>query len=288
MRSRGESLFPSREPLHGRFANEIRIDLSAFVNMLRDAGNLLVGIREYENWTELAKSIVKGDPPCHVILGNGARIDSPRNNPLLYIMCEVFFRKVYNPKSLPIEPDDVVVDLGANVGVFTLFAAQRTRNMIYAIEPFPENVEFLNRNVATNGLRNVVTHRAAVTDHIGSAKLFLTKISGGHLLFDHDINGPLEEYVEVPAITLKRFMDDNNLKRIDYLKVDCEGSEGAILLSTPAEYLRKIRKIGMEFHDNVSQPQHAGLCALLEKAGFATWLNWNGRCPFGYLYAVRN
>jgi FkbM family methyltransferase len=236
----------------------------------------------------LGKAVAKGQQPSSVIFRNGIRIDSPKDNPLLEIVYEVFFRKVYNPVQLPIVPEDIVVDLGSNVGVFTVFAAQRTRNTIHAIEPFPENVEFLNRNIAANGLQNVITHRVAITDRVGSAKLFLTGISGGHLLFDHDITGPLEKYIEVPAITLTRFMDDNHLERIDYLKVDCEGSEGAILLSTPEEYLRRIKKIGMEFHDNVSHPRHEGLQALLEKAGFATWLSWNGKYPFGYIYAVRN
>jgi FkbM family methyltransferase len=257
------------------------------MSMLRNARNLMVGIRQYKNWIELGKSVTRGEQPSTVIFRNGVRIDSPRNNPLLDIVYEVFFRKVYNPVRLAVEPEDIVVDLGANVGVFSLFAAQRTRNTIHAIEPFPENVEFLNRNFKANGLQNAVSHRLAITDHVGSAKLFLTEITGGHLLFDHDISGPLREYIEVPAVTLKEFMDDNELGHIDYLKVDCEGSEGAILSSTPEEYLRRIKKIGMEFHDNVSRPDHAGLQALLNKAGFATWLNWNGRYPFGYLYAVR-
>ena len=83
-------------------------------------------------------------------------------------------------------------------------------------------------------------------------------------------------------------MRSNDLKEIDFLKLDCEGAEGSILTSTPGEHLKRIRKIAMEFHDNVSQLKHDEIQRLLADAGFVTTLNWNGRSPFGYLYGKRD
>lgn len=98
---------------------------------LRNTRNILYFNRKYKNWGEIVISIVKGKQPNTVILRNGIRIDAPEDNTLLEMVYEIFFRNVYNPVNLPIEANDIVVDIGANIGVFTLFAASRTQNTIY-------------------------------------------------------------------------------------------------------------------------------------------------------------
>ncbi len=257
-------------------------------NILSSGKNILLAIQRYKNWREIVISIIKGRENSTAILKNGIQIDAPEDGELLSIIQEVFFENVYTPiHCLSIEHDDIVVDIGANIGVFSLFAAFRTQNTIYAFEPYHGNIEFLNRNIFTNGLYNIITYGVAVCDKIGSTKLFLSESSGGHLLFDHNIKGKLEKYVEVPTTTLQHIMDDNNLKQIDFLKLDCEGSESMVLISTPIAYLRRVRKISMEFHDNVSQFKHDYIQRFLEKAGFVTTLNWNGHSPFGYIYGKR-
>jgi FkbM family methyltransferase len=248
----------------------------------------LFTIWKYENWGEIITSIVKGQKPTTVILRNGVHIDAPKDNTLLSMVHEIFFRNIYTPVNIPIEHSDIVVDIGANIGVFALFAASRTQNTVHAFEPFPENVKFLKRNIHRSGSHNIITHSVAVSDKIGSAKLFLSEISGGHLLFDHNIKGKLENYIEVPTITLQRIIDDNNFKQIDFLKLDCEGCEGSIIMSTPKDCLKRVRKIAMEFHDNVSYLKHNDIQRLLEEAGFVTKLDWNSKSPFGYLYGRRD
>ncbi|CAN5904008.1 MAG: FkbM family methyltransferase [Gemmatimonadota bacterium] len=143
----------------------------------------------------------------------------------------------------------------------------------------------MERNLRQNGFERVVVHRAAVNDVAGSARLYLSEIGGGHLLFDHNVQGGLAEWVEVPTVTLEQIMEDERLESIDFLKLDCEGAEGAILETTPRTCLRRVRQIAMEFHDNVSRLDHRAMEALLQDAGFRTQLRWNGRSPFGYLYA---
>lgn len=239
------------------------------------------------NWWEIIAAIAKGRQPASVRLRNGIRIDAPLDNSIFDIVYEIFFRNVYT-QDLPIEPNDVVMDIGANIGIFTLFAASRTQNTIYAFEPFPDNVEFLTRNIRLNGFPNVITHTVAVSDKIGFAKLFLSNVHGGHLLIDNSGEGGLENYLEVPTTTLQRIIDDYNLKQIDFLKLDCEGSEGLILNATPRECLRRVRKIAIEFHDNVSLLKHDQIQRLLKEAGFATKLKWNRRTPFGYIYGSRD
>ena len=93
--------------------------------------------------------------------------------------------------------------------------------------------------------------------------------------------------MEGPCIRLQRIMDDNNLERIDFLKVGCEACEGLILMSTASRYRRRIGKIAMEFHKNVSQLKHNDIQGLMGELGFVTSLVWNGDSRFGYLYGRR-
>lgn len=246
----------------------------------------LYAVPLYKNWVEVILSIIKGEEVTTVTLRNGIRISGPDNTVLQSM--PIFGWQVYNPHKFSIEPDDIVVDIGANIGVFSLFAACKTRNKIYAYEPFPANIELVNRNIQANNITNVVTEKAAVTDKIGSAKLFISKTSDGHTVFDHSIEGKLPEYIEVPTVTLQSIFDDNNLEHIDFLKIDCEGSEWPILMSTPKEYLKRIRKIAMEFHDNVPLHKHDTILQLLADIGFVVTLNWDGKSPFGYLYGRRD
>lgn len=83
-------------------------------------------------------------------------------------------------------------------------------------------------------------------------------------------------------------MDSNHIEQIDFLKMDCEGSEGSILQSVPKEYLKKVNKITMEFHDHLSRLDHNDLQKLLEEAGFNTKLKWDNKSSCGYLYGWRN
>jgi FkbM family methyltransferase len=200
---------------------------------------------------------------------------------------EIIFQRIYTPSFLPLKPDDIVVDIGANIGVFSVYAASLTQNMVYAFEPMPSNVEFLRRNAQSNGLGNIAIHEVGVDDKTGTARLYQSTISGGHRLFDHYRDQELDRFLEVPTTTLPQIMDDNGLEQVDFVKMDCEGSEGPILASTPIEYLRRIMKIAMEFHDDASEYKHDFIDDRLQKSGFGTTLRWDGKSPYGFIYGRR-
>ena len=241
-----------------------------------------------KNWRELILPMLKGQRPQKVLLRNGHLIEAPEGEALIEMVDEIFRVGVYTPSDLPIEPDDVVVDIGANIGVFAIYAARKTRNTVFAFEPSPINAEFLRKNTEANGFHNIAVHNLAVSDRCGTEKFALAKIGGGHLLSDRSAEGELDDYVEVSTTTLERIIRDNSLERIDFLKLDCEGVEGRILQSTSRDRLRRIRKIAMEFHDNVSLLNHDEIAKLLDAQGFSCWLDWDGMSPFGYLYGRKD
>lgn len=241
-------------------------------------------VLQCQNWYEIALPIATHKTPARVILKNGIRF----NSGAIYWpdVWAIFHQGIYTPHNLPIERDDVVVDIGANIGVFTIYAATRTQNTVYAIEPFPSNFACLEHNIRANRSSNAIPLRFAVSDKSGTALLLDAGASQHHRLnsFVPDLT---KKCIEVPSITLRDFMDRHQIKQIDFLKLDCEGAEEAILLSTPKAYLQRVRKIAMEFHDQLTHLKHDELRKLLQEAGFSTELKLVQEGPLGFLYGWR-
>lgn len=245
--------------------------------------------RKYRNWYEIFGYVDKGKRPLRVIMWNGVSLSAPQDMPLLEVLHEVYYSRDYTPPGFEIRPSDQVVDIGANVGIFSIYAAHRTKKTIHAYEPFPPTIEYLRANLENNGIHNVVVHQCAVTStSIESARLFLSNSIGGHRLFQANDQEVLEQYIEVPTVTLPEIMERQKMKIIDHLKIDCEGAEGVIFSSTSTDYLKRIQKIALEFHDNVSSLNHKEIIALFEKSGFSCSVKWNRQFPVGYIYAKRN
>jgi len=169
-------------------------------------------ILECENWFETALPIATHKMPTRVILRNGIRFES--ESIFWADIYVIFSQRIYTPDYLPIEKDDVVVDIGANIGVFAVYAACKTRNTVYAYEPFPDNYDALEQNVRINALSNVKAYRLAVSDKTGVERFFNSGTSQHHHL-EKVTSGVTNTYMEVPSITLRDIMDDNHLAQID-------------------------------------------------------------------------
>ncbi len=121
-----------------------------------------------------------------------------------------------------------VVDVGANVGYYTLLAARLVgkSGTVFAFEPSPENFALLQRNVEANGYRNVICVPKAVSNRCGTAKLTLYEASsGGHSL--SEFRGG-SRFVEVETVSLDEYFA-NRREAISVLKMDTEGAEMTIL-----------------------------------------------------------
>jgi FkbM family methyltransferase len=240
------------------------------------------------NFMENAFRIVRGRSIERLVMRNGMTLCSPKNHPLLEMAEEIFHAKLYTPDGWGLEAGGVVVDIGANIGIFSMLAAASQSSRVFAFEPHPGNIRFLRRNVSANRMVNVTVSESAVSDLSGWQRLYINTNAAGHSLYATTAADCGCDDIRVPTTTLPEIMDTNHLDRVDFLKIDCEGSEGAILLSTPADYLKKIGRLAIEFHDNVSVIAHEQIQALLAQHGFRTALRWDGVSPFGLLYARQN
>ncbi len=124
--------------------------------------------------------------------------------------------------------DSVCLDIGANVGPITLALSRLCPDgHVHAFEPAADSFEFLQRNIARNGARNVTPHRLALSDTIGEATLHYNhEFSGGAFISDHLRDGVPEV---VTVRTLDAWAESNALGRLDLVKIDVEGGEGRVL-----------------------------------------------------------
>ena len=122
----------------------------------------------------------------------------------------------------------VFVDVGANVGVFTVKAAKEVGNdgLVIAIEPFIETAFRLSHNVRANGYSNVRVRNFCIGRDTQHARLHLNK--GKPNSFSLIPNGNAES-ISVLSVSLDDLSRWEKLERLDYLKIDAEGAEAAVL-----------------------------------------------------------
>ncbi len=203
---------------------------------------------------------------------------------------ETFLDALYTRYGVPVQDRWTVVDIGAGIGDFSIYAAFKKPNTtVYAFEPFPESYQLLIHNLAANDINNVLPFQEAVWSQSGNLTLDL---SGGEPLqitsrgadFDsNDVN-----FITVKAITLEDVLLGQGMKRVDLLKLDCEGAEYDILMKAPSAVLARIDRIVMEYHDVSEECHHQRLIPFLEDAGYQVTHQRNiVHDEIGYLFAER-
>ena len=161
----------------------------------------------------------------------------------LQAFANVWLNKEYEEIGFFIESDESVIDIGAHVGLFTVYASQFCKNgKIISCEPIKENFELLKENVSMNNLSNIILYNNAITDKNDKVKVYLNNDSAANSIY-----GDGEYYEEITTLSLSKILDENMNEKI-CLKLDCEGAEYQINNNTPDKYFEKISKICLEYH----------------------------------------
>lgn len=129
---------------------------------------------------------------------------------------------------LVLTEDDVVLDVGANVGLMTIgFAVLAPRGRVLAVEPSPRTFPFLVRNVESAGLANVDHVQMAASDRSGTVEFVDTSwFSAGSFVKSATMASDLHGAgVSVRAQPIDQLVDELGLDRVDFLKLDVEGHE---------------------------------------------------------------
>jgi FkbM family methyltransferase len=141
----------------------------------------------------------------------------------------------------------VVVDIGANIGYYTLIFARLVgeTGKVFAFEPDPTNFALLKKNIEANGYRNVILEQKAVSKTTGKLKLYVSEESAG----DHRIyeTGDARHVVEIEAVALDDYFAQQKLT-VDCIKMDIQGAEWAALEGMSALLSRSANmKLFMEY-----------------------------------------
>ena len=126
-----------------------------------------------------------------------------------------------------VKEGDVVLDLGANLGYYSLLASKLVgkQGKVYAFEPEPRNYRLLCQNIELNGYENIVPFQKAVSDQSAKVRLALSnEDSGAHTIREHTGSDEYQDSVEVEAVKLDEFFADKT-RRVNVVKMDVEGSE---------------------------------------------------------------
>ena len=179
----------------------------------------------------------------------GVRLYTRRNRTDFHMIDEIWAFRKYDYFGYRVAPGDVVVDIGANIGLFSVYAAKVCRaERVISFEPFPENFEMLRKNAEQNQLDSITCVNQAVAGNRGMRTLILDSTdAGSHSLVSGVATAPTGRSVKVDCCTLDEVFQRFALSRIDYLKMDCEGSEYEILENAVSR-LGQIRRISMETH----------------------------------------
>lgn len=165
------------------------------------------------------------------------------------VVAEIFDWREYKMAEDAIsKTKDLILDVGAHIGVFSIYA--KTINplaRIYAFEPEENNFEFLKKNLTLNKISDVKIFHMALAGFSGKRELLLGADNINHRLLSKGPRG--EKTVFVKAMSLSDFLEEKKDDRIGLLKMDIEGGEYEILENLSAEDFEKIENIVLEYHE---------------------------------------
>ena len=176
--------------------------------------------------------------------------DSESSRAVFHIVKELELDQ-YGIEQVPFSPGDIVLDIGGHIGLFSIYLAKRHPDIrIYAFEPVPDNHSHFVQNLAANNVSTVRLFNKALTSDGRLLKLHVhldLNSAGASAYASSAERAGAQEYV-VESVTLDRILHDNGITKCKFLKMDCEGAEYEILLSTNC--WAALDYLGIEIHVN--------------------------------------
>ena len=207
---------------------------------------------------------------------------------ILHIYCF----KDYTPsiEFIP-KPRWVVIDLGAYIGIYTLYALglMGWNGTVLAVEPNPLAVQYLRMNIDINGLSDsVIIEPIAITSNTGYTELYVSEYWGTSTLFKDYLKRYGYKFRKHKVRTLKvdELVRKYNLSKIDLMKIDVEGSE-ELIVNDLWRTLRHtlVEKIVIEVHRHVSSTYN--LMLKLRSLNYEVWIRDLGLENQLFIYAIK-
>jgi FkbM family methyltransferase len=194
---------------------------------------------------------------------------------------EIFGSNHLNPLTHGASNPRVIYDIGSNVGISTLyFSLIFPDSTIYAFEPEPGNYETASRNLESRP--NVFLSKRAIAEQIGTMAFECGADTRGGKLVENDGSNRIATQ-SVQVTTIKSLIDEENTPIPDFIKIDVEGAELAVLTGAN-NHLNQVNALNIETHSPIL---HAACLKLVQKAGFRILLEDLPAHGMGSIWAAR-
>ena len=157
------------------------------------------------------------------VIIDGDKIFLDEKDSLLLSINKIYEKNETNFVKDSVNKGDIVIDIGANIGYYTLMFAKLVGDTgkIYAFEPDPKNFSILEKNIQVNGYNNIILEKKAVSNKLGKSTLYMNENSAGSSM--HKPNNVVNQ-IYVDLITLDNYFEVNTITP-DFIKIDIEGYE---------------------------------------------------------------
>ena len=253
------------------------------VDVIRRARLRALMARRLTNAGDVWRAYRAGDAVPTLRFKDGMTLQHGPGDSPVFLFFEIFANGCYC-RQLRRPPRGTIVDIGANIGAFTLDCARRFPDVrIDAYEPNPVAFRLLDRNVVANGLSNRVRiHHEAVAASAGVVSLWPSdgNIAATAYPSAGERNAPA---IQVPAVDLAAVVE--RAGHVGLLKIDAEGAEGDIIEGGRGA-LAQVDQLVAEYHESRVPGVLGRVEAVLREQGFAPAVSHDQRCG-PLLYASR-
>lgn len=226
----------------------------------------------------MVQSPSKEGPPQMALKYQGKRIVFNTPNTMTAWRVKTLFEK--EPDTIrwieQMAPGSTLVDIGANVGMYSVFSAIVRDVRVFAFEPESQNYALLNANIADNGLSDqVLAFPLALSDSMQLDKLYLSEFSGGGSChsFAEKVGFDLKPRKSAFAqgafsVTLDQLVESGAIPVPNYIKLDVDGIEHKVLAGA-RKTLANAEVRGLIVELNTHLEEHNAVIDMLRSAGFS-------------------
>ena len=165
----------------------------------------------------------------------------------------------YNFDSIDFKEGDIVIDIGANIGMVSIYLAKKYPFLkIYAFEPVKQNYENLLKNIEINNIPKytITAENVAITKDRRDIDIIipLYNTAASSFVIERGTTALTSNIdIHVQSITFDDIFKKYNINKCKLLKIDCEGAEYEILYNASKENLKKCENMRREFHGCIDE-----------------------------------
>lgn len=177
--------------------------------------------------------------PCNTVSNLPDLLECPE---FLYAI-DIVSEGPYESGLVKVETGDIVIDAGANLGLFSLLAMKRGAKLVYAFDPQTGIADVLHANIRENGYEDDIIHvSAGLSDK--NCTLSFTQVDD-HMGISHISTDKEEGSYSIDCVSLDDWVVKNNIPRVDFIKADIEGAERDLLLGARETILKFHPKLAL-------------------------------------------